>query len=149
MKKTNLLLITLFITVLSYSQEYRTTFSTYTAFNFSKGFELRGEFGDWYLAFQAENFIKEREYYTNWGFSLGMMEQINRFDFIYGLRVGFIKTDQNKPSFGIETELDYNINKDVFVAVRLAYDTYFDSPNIENPTSYHMLRPFLKIGYKF
>lgn len=149
MKQTNLLLILLFTTIFSYSQEYRTTFSAYTALNFSKGFEVRGEFYNWYLAFQAENFIKEREYYTNWGFSLGMMEQINRFDFIYGLRVGFIKTGQNKPSFGIETELDYNINKDVFVAVRLAYDTYFDSPNIEYPTGYHMVRPFLKIGYKF
>lgn len=148
MKKT-ILLLTILLTTYTYSQDYRTTFSAYTALNFSKGFELRGEFEDWYLAFQAENFIKDRDYYTNWGFSLGMIEQINRFYFIYGLRFGFIKTDQNKPSFGIETELNYNINKDVFVAVRLAYDTYFDSPSIEYPTSYHMVRPFLKIGYKF
>ena len=144
-----LLIITTVLFSYSINAQYKTTFSAYTDLNYSKGFEIRGEFKNWYLGFQAENLYVDKEYALNWGFSIGCYEDLNRFTWLYGIRVGFIVLDGSKPSFGVETELDYNINESVYIGVRGAYDMYLDSPNVETPQSYSLIRPFIKIGYKF
>lgn len=144
-----LLIIITFLFSYSINAQYKTTFSAYTDLNYSKGFEVRGEFENWYLGFQAENLYVDKEYALNWGFSIGCYEDLNRFTWLYGIRVGFVVLDSSNPSFGIETELDYNINESVYIGVRGAYDMYLDSPNVETPQSYSLTRPFIKIGYKF
>lgn len=148
MKKYIALIIMLLLSYIANAQ-YKTTFSGFTDFNFSKGVEIRGEFENWYLGFQAENLYIDREQSLNWGFSLGCYEDLNRFTWFYGVRVGFVVLDSSKPSFGVETELDYNINDNVYIGVRGAYDLYLDSPNVQTPQSYELIRPFIKIGYKF
>ena len=130
--------------------QYNTSFSAYSDLNFSKGVEIRGEFEDWYIGFQAENYIQDKEYFFNWGFSVGVLKQYENFDMLGGGRVGFITVNNTKkPLFGIETEIDYKISDNFFIGVRGSYDMYFDSPNIETPTSKKVLRGFIKAGYKF
>ena len=148
MKKL-LLIILISISLESFAQ-YDISFSAYSSLEFSKGIELRGEFEDWYIAFQAENFIKDEDYFFNWGGSVGMLKRTYNFDYTGGIRVGFMVIDgESKPLFGLESEIDYKINESVFIGVRATYDKYFDSPNVETPTSKQMLRGFVKIGYKF
>jgi len=124
--------------------------SFYTSLNFSKGVEVRGEFETWYLAFQAENFIKEEKFFLNWGFGLGLLKETYQFQYSGGIRVGFIHIQGvKKPAFGLEAEIDYLINDAVFIGVRAAYDVYIDSPSVEQPNSESLARGFIKIGYKF
>lgn len=144
------LYILLFLTMGAFSQEYKTAFSAYTSTDYTKGFELRGEFEEWYIAFHAENFIKNKEFNFKWGFALGAFQDINKFTYYYGINLGFLVVEgHSKPLIGLEIELDYNINNNLYVGVRGSYDTYFDSPNVETPKSYTLIRPFIKIGYKF
>lgn len=64
MKKLILVLL-LVVGIKTYSQDYNISLSGYTSLNFSKGVELRGEFGDWYMAFHGENFLRKEKYYLN------------------------------------------------------------------------------------
>lgn len=151
MKKLTLLLL-LIISLCSYAQYSDNNFSVsfYTSMKSSRGAEVRGYYDTWYLSFQAEQFIKEKKNYFNWGFSLGLFNAYDRFTLIYGLRVGFMNIEgDSKPSFGLEAESNYSITEDVFIGVRLAYDIYYDSLNNYEPEAYELIRPFLKIGYKF
>ena len=63
---------------------YKYTVSFYSSLNFSKGVEVRGEFETWYLAFQAENFIKEEKFFLNWGFGLGLLKETYQFQYSGG-----------------------------------------------------------------
>lgn len=154
MKTLKLIIILLFVNLYSAnaqrSIDYNYTISFYSSLQFSKGIELRGEFNNWYMSFQSENFLKDQQYFFNWGSAVGLMKQTHNFNYFGGLRVGFMHVeDGKKPLFGLETEIDYNINESVYIGIRGTYDQYFDSPNIETPTSKEMLRAFVKIGYKF
>lgn len=157
--KNLLVLAVLFISTLSYSQYRRyddsVTFSVYSAFKFSKGFEIRGEFGDWYMAFQAENFYKDVEgekdmFHFNWGGAIGILRSHRDFNFLGGIRLGLmhIPDDTSKPSYGVEAEVDYNLNENVFIGIRGTYDQYLNSTPTE-PNSVNYSRVFAKIGVRF
>ena len=149
MKKITTTLI-LLISLFSYSQNYNTSASFYSSTDFSRGFEYRGEWNKMYIALQGESFINKDHNFINWGFAIGGVKRYENFDLLGGARVGFIITEKgSKPSFGLETELDYKINEDVFIGVRCAYDIYYDSVTNKVPVSKNLLRGFLKIGYKF
>ena len=148
MKKYIALIIMLLLAYIANAQ-YKTTFSGFTDFKFSKGVEIRGEFENWYISFQAENFIIEKQYAFNWGFSVGSFENIDRFDIYYGLRVGFLILDGSKPVYGIEIELDYNIKENVYIGLKCVYDLYLYADELDTPKSKSIIRPMLKIGYKF
>ena len=125
------------------------TYCFYTSFNFSRGVEVRPQYGDWYLSIQAEEFYKQDQRFFNWGFSLGLMKTKNDFDFFGGIRVGMMNFDSRQtPAFGIELEVDYHINDNVIIGFRTALDSYADS-EIDKLNSEELVRGFLKIGYKF
>lgn len=155
MKKSILTIIFCAISWGTFAQYYgnggdKYAVSFYSSLNFSKGVEVRGEFGDWYLAFQAEKFIKEEKFFLNWGFALGLLKEAYQFQYSGGVRVGFLHIEgAKKPAFGLEAEIDYKINDAVFIGVRAAYDVYLDSPSVEQPNSESLARGFIKIGYKF
>lgn len=133
----------------AYSQRTQISYSFYTALDFSRGVEIRGEFEDWYLSFQLENFIENQVSFINWGGSIGMIKSTRDFDFIGGIRVGFMTFDgDQKPAYGIEIESDYKINDRVFIGLRFAHDSYANSTLTEYKHD-SLDRVFLKIGYKF
>lgn len=156
--KRLLLILVLLTSTLTYSQygRYDTsyTISAYSSLNFSKGFEIRGEFTDWYMAFQFENFYKEIDgenmFHFNWGGALGIMRSHRDFNFLGGIRLGLmnIPDDTAKPSYGVELEVDYNISEMVFIGVRGTYDQYLNSTPTE-PNSVNYSRVFAKIGLRF
>lgn len=149
MRGIKTLAIIMLVTWGSYAQS-DIKFSVYSSLDFSKGFEIRGDFEDWYMAFQLESFLKNKETFLNWGGSIGIIKEVNSFDYLGGIRAGFMIVDkQSKPSFGLEAEVDYNINENVFIGLRCAYDACLHSPDVETPTSKKMLRGFIKIGLKF
>ncbi len=150
MKKIITLILILSLNHLVQSQEYNTSVSAYTSTNYTKGFEIRGEFENWYIGFNAENFLKDKEFYFGWGFSVGAFKEYNDFTFFGGAKVGFMRVNNNsKPLFGLETEIDYNISENFFIGLRGSVDIYFDSPSVEEPKTITLIRPFIKLGYKF
>ena len=65
-----------------------------------------------YIAFQGESFINKDHNFINWGFAIGGIKIYNNFDLLGGARAGFIIIEKgSKPSFGLETELDYKIKR--------------------------------------
>lgn len=128
------------------------TASFYSSLQFSKGFELRPEFDDWYLAFQAEQFLKGSDKFFNWGFSVGLIKYVPRTSIKWfgGIRVGFMHVNgPKKPAFGLETESTYPLSENVDLGIRGAYDVYMDSPSMQEPNSESLLRPFVKLIYRF
>lgn len=149
-KKMNKLIILSMIVFGSkmFSQN-RMSYSFYSAMNFSRGVELRGEFEDWYISFQGENFIKKQKEFLNWGFAIGLIKYVGSFDVYGGIRVGFMKFEKrNSPSYGIEIETDYFVTEDVFIGLRYAHDSYANS-TLTNFKYDSLDRVFIKIGYKF
>lgn len=148
MKK--ILLIILFVSLGKVVQSQESIgYSFYTDMNFSRGVEIRPEFRDWYLSFQAEQFFLNEETFFNWGFSLGLKKRKNDFDFFGGVRVGFMNFDSRQtPAFGVELETDYYISESVIIGLRCALDSYADS-EIGTMNSEEVVRGFFKIGYKF
>ena len=150
-----IIILLLFSGISLYSQYYNTndysiSFSGYSSLDYSKGFEIRGEFTNWYVAFQGENFVKDKEFHFNWGGALGLMRSYKKLDFFGGVRVGFIHIEDGaKPSFGLELETDYRLSNTFFVGIRGAHDIYFNSPHVTTPNSESFTRLFVKFGLKF
>jgi hypothetical protein len=151
--KTTIILILISSILTSYSQT-TTSFSAYSSFDFSQGVELRGEFErDWYISMQVERFYHKEAYNINWGFSVGVLREISRsVTFLGGGRVGMISIQDNgqKPSFGLEAELDYMLSEVFYVGLRGSADVYFNTINdSEPPNTEKLIRGFIKIGFKF
>ncbi|QQV91485.1 hypothetical protein M1M25_gp051 [Tenacibaculum phage Gundel_1] len=150
MRGLKILLVIMCISWGANAQQTTYDFSVSSSTNFSKGAELRGNFKTWYIAFQLEHFLKDKDFLLNWGAAIGIMKNYNDFTFTGGVRFGFIiKNGYTKPSKGLETEIDYNVTDTMFFGVRGAYDVYHDSPDINTPTSKDMIRAFVKVGFKF
>lgn len=159
MKKLLLTAIMLLSLNSLFAQDTKYVASYFSSLENSMGFEFKGEFMErtysnlydgWYIAFQGEQYIKDKETYLNWGFAIGLLKELNNFQLSGGIRVAHLQYNkESKPQFGTELELNYNINESVFLGVRGAYDRYKDSPSIEEPTTVHLPRLFFKIGYKF
>lgn len=147
------LLILISSIVTSYSQT-TTSFSAYSSFEFSQGFELRGEFErDWYVSMQVERFYHKEVYNINWGFSVGFLKELTRdVNLLGGGRIGMISIQDRgqKPSFGVELELDYMLSEIFYVGLRGSADVYFDTKSDSEPVNTEKLvRGFIKIGIKF
>ncbi|QIG62289.1 hypothetical protein [Tenacibaculum phage JQ] len=150
MKKLLLLALLLWgINTNAQRQRDRVSFSFYTTLELSKGIEIRPEFEDWYMSMYAENFILNKIFHLNWGFAVGLMKKTNYLDYYGGIKLGFINYDRTqKPSYGIEGEIDFKINEDLFIGVRGTYDRYMNSDEYYNVQGIDYSRVFVKIGYK-
>lgn len=123
--------------------------SFYTSLDYSKGFEFRGEFDNFYMAFQVESFVFDEEDHLNWGGSLGFLKNYENYSLLGGIRGGFVSLKGGmRPSFGLEAEADLNLFNNIFVGVRVTYDLYMNS-TLEEVNSSNYSRVFLKLGYKF
>lgn len=146
--KTKLTTILIILSIQLFSQE-SVEFSFYSSMNFSRGAEIRGDFENWFISIHGENFIQDETDFLNWGFAVGIQRKIKRFNFLSGIRVGFIDDFETMcPSYGIEIESDYFITNEVFVAIRYAHDRFLTTNEGQHGVEV-LNRPFLKIGYKF
>lgn len=146
MKKLALILFFL-VSMNSLSQESKVNYSFYSALNFSKGAEIRGEFKDWYIGFHIENFINDNKDLINWGASIGLLKEYDYISFLAGGKVGFfIVNGSQKPSFGIELESDLYVSSSTFIGIRYAYDSIGNSTKTEFKT-FSFSRVFIKIGF--
>lgn len=126
-----------------------TAISLFTSLDYSKGFEVRGEFDNFYMAMQVESFVIDNKEHLNWGGSLGYLHHFEYFKALAGVRGGFVHLSSGvRPSFGLETEGNLNLFNNIFVGVRVTYDFYMDS-TLEEINSKNYSRLFLKVGYRF
>lgn len=153
-KKLGVMLLILISSVVTSYSQTTTSFSAYSSFDFSQGVELRGEFErDWYVSMQVERFYHKEAYNINWGFSVGFLRELTRdVNLLGGGRLGMMSIQDagQKPSFGLELELDYHISELLFVGLRSSADMYFNTKSdSEPPSSEKLFRGFIKIGFKF
>ncbi len=155
MKKI-LIIITVLYSFNSFSQGddkhiAKVSMSVYSSLSFSQGFELKGNFYDWYIAYQAENLTHNDQNHFNWGFSIGMFKPVEKFNFSGGVRVGMMNMGtirDMRPAYGLEAESTYDLNSNLYLGLRAGYDAYMDSDLDEEYNSENLLRGFLKLGYR-
>ncbi len=125
--------------------------SLYSDYNLSKGVELRGNFNSWYVAFQRERFTFNNKSHLNWGGSVGVAKEWkHNISLFAGGRLGFVRVENTslRPSYGIESEVNYYLSRCIFLGVRGSLDFYMDS-TIQEIGTQNYSRVFLKIGYTF
>ena len=150
MKGIKTLILILCISWGAYAQQMNEyTYSIQLGTNQSKGVEIRGEFQDWYSSFYWESIIIDKSSAINWGFEIGLYNEINNFTVFYGINLGILRKESNKPVYGANIELDYNITRSAYIGLKVNYSRYQDSPRYQDIQTKELLRPLFKIGYKF
>ena len=126
------------------------TFTSVQLKHESIGIQLKGDFESWYAAFNFERLRHDGDVLSQYGFSVGKLWDRKQRKYFLGARANIIKIEgENKPSFGAETEVNQFITDKIFIGIGATADIYWNSPNIQTPTSKEIIRGFLKIGYKF
>lgn len=139
----------MFITWGSYSQKYDYKYSIHLGSEYSKGLEIRGEFDNWYMAFYAESMILENKNVSIWGAELGLFNKINDVTILYGFNIGILRAEASKPLYGVNLGLDYNVNENFFIGLKLNYSGYLERSDNKEITTEKLFRPMIKIGLKF
>ena len=124
--------------------------SLYKSIDLGTGLEYRGNFDNWYMAFQFETFAKDDKQHLNWGGAIGFLKHFHNRTSIYGGgRIGFVKVENtSRPAYGLELEADLHVINSIYIGVRGTYDMYMDSTEFE-VGSKNFSRVFMKIGYTF
>ncbi len=111
------------------------------------GIQLKGDFDTWYAAFNLERLKHDNNTLYQYGFSVGKLWKETQRKYFLGARANIIKIDvYNKPSFGLEAEANQYITHNLFIGLGLTSDIYWNSPNIQTPTSKQITRLNIKIG---
>jgi len=116
----------------------------------SIGLQLKGDFDTWYAAFNFERLKHDNDMLYSTGFSAGKLWGKEQRKYFLGARANIIKINgENKPSFGLEAEINQFINKNIFIGLGITSEIYWNSPDIQTPVSKQITKGFIKIGYKF
>lgn len=145
--KTTIVLILISFSVSA--QYYDYAFSAEIDHQFNKNIEIRGEYENWYIGLYGENLRLEGEESFGYGFNLGMYNRYNDLFFFYGVKLGILDKGNNKPLYGINTEINYMTSDVFFIGLKAEYSMYNNGLYNENINTVSVPKIAIKFGIKF